>query len=49
MQREDDLMGFWLLLTCIIDSVPHFKTADGGAFVSGVTFKDQLKDDDTHS
>lgn len=43
MHRGDHLMDLWLLLTCIVDSVPHLKTADGAGFVFGVTFKDQLK------
>lgn len=38
--REDNGMDVWLLLTCIIDSIPHLKTADGAGFVFGVTFKD---------
>lgn len=43
-------MDLWLLLTCIIDSVPHLKTADGAGFVFGVTFKDQLKArEETHT
>lgn len=41
MHREENVMDLWL--TCIIDSVPHLKTADGAAVVLGVTFKDQLK------
>lgn len=38
MHREANLM-----LTCIIDSVPHLKTADGAGFVFGVATEDQLK------
>lgn len=43
MHREANLMDLWPLLTCIIDSVPHLKTADGAGFVFGVTTEDQLK------
>lgn len=43
MHREANLMDLWPLLTCIIDSVPHLKTADGAGFVCGVTTEDQLK------
>lgn len=43
-------MDLWLLLTCIVDSVPHLKTADGAGFVFGVTLKDQLKArEETHT
>lgn len=50
MHREDNLMDLWLLLTCIIDSVPHLKTADRAGFAFGVTFKDQLKArEETHT
>lgn len=37
------IIGWIYGFTCIIDSVPHLKTADGAGFVFGVTFKDQLK------
>lgn len=41
-------MDLWL--TCIVDCVPHLKTADGVGFVFGVTFKDQLKArEETHT
>lgn len=32
-----------MLLTCIINSVPHLKTTDGAGFVLIVTFEDQLQ------
>lgn len=31
------------LLTCIINSIPHFKTTDGAGFVFIITFEDQLQ------
>lgn len=43
MHGDDNLLDVFLLLTCIIDGVPHLKTADGAGFVFGVAFKDQLK------
>lgn len=46
--RDKALMDLWL--TCIVDCVPHLKTADGVGFVFGVTFKDQLKArEETHT
>lgn len=32
-----------ILLTCIINSIPHLKTTDGAGFVLIVTFEDQLQ------
>lgn len=32
-----------MLLTCLINCVPHLKTTDGAGFVLIVTFEDQLK------
>lgn len=32
-----------MLLTCIINSVPHLKTTDGADLVFSVTLEDQLK------
>lgn len=49
MQRETSCECFslkgvsFMLLTCIINSVPHLKTTDGAGFVFIVMFEDQLQ------
>ena len=39
----------FLLLTCIINSVPHLKTTDGAGFVFIVLFEDPLQTHEMNS